>query len=241
MTKIKHTVCITLTVFVLLVSSISQAEISFENGYLDTWGQAYFSLHDIFGEINFWFGRRYYDRKDIHLMDHYWLNSGQNSHAGGGIEEIGLPVGSLDIALFEYRDKNSAHEIKSHTLDARWRGIEINNTSALTFWAQYSKRNKNSNLAYSARNGGAAGLWIDTEYGDIKNTLSLSLQTGSAITQSDFNPNPVREDQQWDLNSASVYEVNNTFFYEVLPDFSLQASALFRHEDRELSRASDID
>jgi len=208
---------------------------------MDTWSQAYFSLNDIVGKSNFWFGRRYYDRKDIHLMDHYWLNAGQNSHVGGGFEDIGLPVGTLDVALFEYRDKNAADEIKSHTLDARWRGLEVNSTTALTLWAQYSKRGSNKVLRYSTETGKAMGLWLDSESGNIKNTLSFSVQTGSTITQSDFNPNPVREDQQWNLSSASVYEINNALFYEVLPDVSLQASAAIRHEDRGISGASTID
>jgi len=199
---------------------------------LDDWAQAYFAINDIWRDSNFWFGRRYYDRKDIHIMDHYWLNSGQNSHIGGGLENIATPVGTIDIALFQYRDENATDEMRSHTVDVRWRGIKINEKSNLTLWAQLSKRDKNNNLAYSNQNGEALGLWIDSESGNMKNTLALSVQYGSTITQSDFNPNPVREEDGWNLNSASVFEINNAFFYEVLPAFAIQASAAIRYENR---------
>jgi len=208
---------------------------------LDHWAQAYFSLHDVMGEGDFWFGRRYYDRKSIHLMNHYWLNPGQNSHLGGGVEGMKLPVGSLDIAWFEYHDKGAADLINSHAIDFRWRDIDVDDDSSLTLWAQLSRRDANAVLAYADRDGAAIGWWLDSKIDQMKNTLSFTMQSGASITQGDFRPEPVREDQQWDLHSAYVYEFNNALFYEVLPDFAVQWSGVFRHEDRGLSGPSKID
>ena len=142
---------------------------------------------------------------------------------------------------FQYEDKKAADLIKSHAIDLRWRGIEINDTSDLNVWAQLSKRNKNDVLNYAERNGFATGFWADSKFGQFKNTLAFTLQSGSSITQGDFRPEPVREDQQWNLKTAYVYELNNALFYQLLPDFAMQWSGVIRHEKRGVSNNSSID
>lgn len=207
---------------------------------LDHWAQAYASLHDAIGSADIWYGRRYYDRKSIHIMNHYWLNPGQNSQTGGGIEDIQLPHGSLDLAWFKYRDKNAPDTINSQTLDIRWRNITLNSRTRLTFWAQLAERKENVQINIEKREGYAAGLWSDSINDRIKNTFSLSWQSGASITQGDFRPEPVREDQRWNLNTAYTYELNNALHYEINPDFAMQWSSLVRHEHRGISTNSDI-
>lgn len=199
---------------------------------LNYWSQAYIVLNDVYGDADIWFGRRYFDRKRVYLMNHFWLDFGQSSHVGGGIENLTLPVGALDISIFQYRDKNGVDEIRNHALDFRWRGLEISDNSQLTLWAQLSKRDKNDILGYSGRSGSGVGFWLDSKSGKMTNTLALVAQQGSAITQTDFNTSSIREDKEWRLESASAVELNNIFFYEILPEYAIQLGAVIRHEDR---------
>ena len=53
--------------------------------------EAFIRLGNFLGDgTHVWFGRRYYDRQDIHMIDHFWLNVAQGSDYGGGIEGIKL-------------------------------------------------------------------------------------------------------------------------------------------------------
>ena len=208
---------------------------------LNYWSQAYVTVNDVYGDADIWFGRRYFDRKRVYLMNHFWLDFGQSSHVGGGIENLTLPVGSLDVTLFQYRDKDGVDEVRNHALDFRWRGIEINKSSTLTLWAQLAKRDKNDILGYSGRSGAGVGFWLDSKFGKMSNTLAMVVQRGSAITQADFNTSSIREDKEWVLDSASAYELNNIFFYEVSADYAVQVGAVIRREDRGLPGESDID
>lgn len=99
--------------------------------------------------ITLWAGKRFYQRKDIHIMDFYYLN---NSGYGFGVENIGVGnLGSLSFALIKHQvdvdntiygewpyanypahggwqrfpveSANTA--INSYKLDARWNGIPL--------------------------------------------------------------------------------------------------------------------
>ena len=208
---------------------------------LNYWSQGYVMLNDVVDDVDIWFGRRYYDRKRVYLMNHFWLDFGQSSYVGAGAENIKLPIGSLDVALFQYRDKISFNEVRSHALDFRWRSIEVLDNTELTLWAQFSQRDKNNVHSFSARSGGGVGFWLDSTFGKASNTFSATMQRGAGITQTDFNASTIREDKEWVLDSASVYELNNIFFYQVLPDYAVQVGAVIRHEDRGLAGKSEID
>ena len=84
------------------------------------------------------------------------------------------------------------------------------------------------------------GTWLDYKSNSLKNTIALKYETGAAISQSDFNPNAIREDLGWNLNKAKVFEINNMLTYEALPDYSFQWSLLYRQDDRGTAGNSDI-
>ncbi|MCK4707121.1 MAG: carbohydrate porin, partial [Gammaproteobacteria bacterium] len=149
-------------------------------------------------DIKLWLGRRYYDRKSIHIMSHYWLNPGQNSQAGSGIEDITAGSGKINIAMFRYEDNfdisGTSYLLNSTSQDARWHDINISDGLKLTLWAGLSARHKLTVLNYDEKSGYGLSAWLDYKALNTKNTIVLIYQTGAAITQSDFNPNPVRED-----------------------------------------------
>ena len=205
---------------------------------VDKLAQAYLSFNAFFdSESKIWLGRRYYDRKNIHIADHFWLNAGQNSQAGTGIEDVALATGKLNIALFRYEDdfeiSGTAYLINSTALDFRWHGLAVTPESKLTLWGGVKTRHDQASLGYSSETGYGFGGWLDHETKNIKNTIVLIYQSGAAITQSDFNPNPVREDLGWNLEEASALEINNTLSYEILPEYSVQWAVILRQENRD--------
>ena len=217
---------------------------------VDNLAQGYLSFDNFFeNDVKVWLGRRYYDRKSIHILNHYWLNTGQNAHAGVGLEHIDAGTGSIDLAIFRHEDKdddnaldNTATTIINNTaFDLRWRDLNIAASSQLTIWAQYAIRSEQDNLpGVNKKNGTGIGLWIDSKFPNIKNTFAVLHQQGAAITQGDFNPRPVRESQGWNLDRANIFEINNSLTYESLPDLSFQWALIYRKEDHGLSSNTDI-
>lgn len=199
--------------------------------------QAYLSFNNFFNnETKLWLGRRYYDRKAIHIMNHYWLNPGQNSQAGVGIEDAKLGSGKLKLALFRYEDAfsitNTPYLINSTRLDARLHDLNVADNMKLTLWAGLSERHKLASLNYDSKSGYGLGGWLDYKTSKITNTSVLLYQSGASITQSDFNPNPIRENLGWNLDEATAFELNNTLTYQSLPDYSFQWSLVYWQEDR---------
>ena len=209
--------------------------------------QGYLTFNDIFdNDVKLWLGRRYYDRKSIHIMNHYWLNTGQNSQAGVGIENLKISQAKLNVAIFRHEDKdtldNINYELINNTvLDLRLHSLQLNKHSSLTIWGQLAARSEQPALLNVNKETGAGlGFWIDHKSGKIKNTLAVIHQKSAAITRSDFNPWSVRESEGWILDNAKALEVNNTFTYESLPDLSYQWSMVFRHEDRGTTTNSTV-
>ena len=75
--------------------------------------------------IQIWAGKRYYQRKDIHILDFYYLN---NSGNGAGVE--GIPVGNLGQASFavvkgQLDQDNGLNAKDTYKIDARWNNIPL--------------------------------------------------------------------------------------------------------------------
>ena len=68
-----------------------------------------------------WAGNRYYQRKDIHIMDFYYLN---NSGYGTGIENIDVGAGTASFAVIKSATSNGNWR-NVYKLDARWNGIPV--------------------------------------------------------------------------------------------------------------------
>lgn len=202
--------------------------------------QSYLSFNNFFNnDTKLWLGRRYYHRKSNHISNHFWLNPGQSSQIGMGLENTQAGSGKLSTALFRYEDSFNIvpdappdQLINSTNIDIRWHDLKIQQDTLLTLWATLTTRHENTQLTYDDKTGYGIGAWADYKSNSIKNTTVLLYRTGAAITQGDFNPNPIREDQGWDLDNSSAFEVNNTLTYESLPDYSFQWTILLREEER---------
>ncbi|MCB9026278.1 MAG: carbohydrate porin, partial [Bdellovibrionaceae bacterium] len=153
-------------------------------------------------KMNFWVGRRYYDRLSIHMNDHFWLNAGQGAHIGAGLDDWSLGNGNLNLALFRYEDKDvdglgSQSTVKgllnSTALDARYKALKLNENTQINFWLNLTSRHKNESLNYDTKNGYGLGLWLESEkLFEGSNTFVATYRKGAAMVQGLFNARPIR-------------------------------------------------
>lgn len=186
-----------------------------------------------------WAGRRYYDRKDIHLNDYFWLNPGQGAHAGLGVEGLKLGGSELKAAVFRLEDPNAPEEglLDSTSVDLRLAGLRTLADGSLTLWAQYVWRHPNGSPLFPERGGFGVGLWHDQKrlFGlNARHTLALLYRQGAALTQGATNARPIREDQGYDLARARTWELDSDLLFESVGPWAVQWATVLRWEDRGL-------
>ena len=141
-----------------------------------------------------WAGKRFYQRKDIHILDLYYLN---NSGYGAGIEGIDVGLGNLSFAVTKWANDSSVKRIKAdawdgaendHTLiptnrnvyklDARWNGIPVGFGTidaaviyALPFISDHQRDIDGSSRSTQANSGALVTL----EHNSAVNTDSVNL------------------------------------------------------------------
>jgi maltoporin len=202
---------------------------------LDRIPQLYASFNNMVADgVNVWVGRRYYDRKDIHMNDHFWLNTGQHADAGAAAGVEGLSVGDakLKVAVIQAIDNHAADTVdpdrNTMTLfyDARLTDIEIG-TGKLSFWAMYADRSSNPDASLFGDDGYGIGGWYDLKAGEtITNTTALLYKEGAAVPRHDFNHNPLINDPA--ILDVSFIELNNNFLIEAQPEWSMQWAVVYR-------------
>lgn len=205
--------------------------------------QSYVRLGNYLGDgTHAWFGRRYYDRRDIHMMDHFWSNVMQGAEIGGGVEGIKLGVGTLDVAGIKNEEdevtdrlgvSSAVHNLDSYSLDLRYRGIPTFENGDLTLWGLYSYRPEVDQINYDAQDGFILGGWNtqDNIMGG-RMVTGFAYRRGTGLQQGLFNSKPVRETQGYDFDEAYSVEVNNDLVIEPSKDFALQWASVARRETR---------
>jgi len=83
-------------------------------------------------EAVLWAGKRYYQRKDIHITDFYYLNT---SGTGGGIENLSVGDQKLSVALVQDGDHATS---SGYILDARLANISFGDNASLEFALAYN-------------------------------------------------------------------------------------------------------
>ncbi|WP_101759392.1 carbohydrate porin [Oceanicoccus sp. KOV_DT_Chl] len=192
-------------------------------------------------DVSFWVGRRWYKRKGSYINDYWWLNSGQKSNLGLGVEGIKLANSELNIAVFQHRDddaislnsaNNNTGTLKAMTLDIRLEKMVISETSQLNFWGLYADRSKHENLGYEQQSGWGLGSWLDlTDVMGGINTLAVTYREGAAMHQSTYNAEPIRESSGYDLDNASQWEINNSWLWDDRSNYAVQWLLLARAEN----------
>lgn len=192
--------------------------------------------------VNVWLGRRYYDRRDIHMIDHFWLNVAQGAEFGGGIEGVPIGPGRLDIAGFKNEDDDigdrlgvnaNTRNLDSYTLDLRYRGLPTPTGGDLTLWGMYAQRLAAESINYDAQGGFGFGGWhTQPDVMGGRMTTGLALRYGAALQQGLWNSRPLREDWGYDLDKAYSIELNNDWLKEVQDRYAVQWVGVLRRESR---------
>jgi maltoporin len=228
------------------IQEIDELFLEFTNDFTK---EAFIRFGNFLGDgVHAWFGRRFYDRQDIHAIDHFWLNVAQGSDYGGGIE--GIPLWdnkTIDVAAFYAYDEGAQlaevdpqdDNINSFMLDFRVRGYSFGPDSSLTLVGQ---------IGYRPGYDAPGGVSFGDEYGvglggyhELKNVwggrnkTGLMFRQGAAMVQGDFNSRAPTELQGYDLSEAWSLEANNDLLVELAPRWSMQWVTVARHEETGLS------
>ena len=127
-----------------------------------------------------WAGKRYYQRKDIHLLDLYYLN---NSGYGAGIEGIDVGMGNLAFAVTKWANDGDGTEDYNrnvYKLDARWNGIPVgplgNLDASVIYALPFISEQQEANAAGNARaNRANSGALVTLDLNTAVNSDSVNL------------------------------------------------------------------
>lgn len=148
--------------------------------------QAYISLSGIFGNsATFWAGQRYHRIQDVHLVDHWVVEDGDNY--GAGIDDIAVGgLGRLNAAVYtaDSIDNKGGNPNKAKRFNLQWQDIPSNHNGKLTLTAAMV-----SGDFAQGRNGAALGLMHqqkDFLTPGLNNTIVLQTSSGHAAINGKF-------------------------------------------------------
>ncbi|WP_406546057.1 carbohydrate porin, partial [Succinimonas sp.] len=106
-----------------------------------------------------WAGKRFYKRKDIHILDLYYLN---DSGYGTGIEDIDVGFGKASLAVVKWANDGDAANKDNHwrnvyKIDARWDAIPVGFgtlDASLIYALPSVSDHQNKNMGDGSRRGG---------------------------------------------------------------------------------------
>ncbi|MGR5260203.1 maltoporin LamB [Vibrio astriarenae] len=99
-----------------------------------------------------WAGQRYYQRKDIHITDFYFLDT--SGGAGGGIENLSVGPGKLSLAIMhDDAEDFEGGKVNGYTFDARYAGIDLWDGANLELALAYDFANEMQDQKLGADDG----------------------------------------------------------------------------------------
>ena len=121
-----------------------------------------------------WAGNRYYQRKDIHIMDFYYLN---NSGYGTGIENIDVGAGTASFAVIKSATNNPNSWRNVYKIDARWNGIPVGfgSLDAAVIYGLPSVTNHQYGSADANAHHKDSGILVSLDHGSSVNGDAFSL------------------------------------------------------------------
>ena len=134
-----------------------------------------YAKYDTDAGYSIWSGKRFYRRKDIHILDLYYLN---DSGYGAGIEGIDVGYGNLNFAVIKWANDGTADYNRNvYKLDARWDGINLGafgslDTSVIYALPAISKKQKDDEAgprANTANSGALITLDLGSNFGSTVN------------------------------------------------------------------------
>lgn len=194
-----------------------------------------------------WFGKRFYDRYAIHMLDRQWLNPGQKT-IGLGMENL-LPESKTigtdikwGIWRFDRKDvvsyiNQKQGDIENYTADVRLVKLPVGGNFKANFALNYVWRRANDELGYKTNHGLGAFTWLDYLKGNISNTTAFLYRKGSKITDNHWTGMSILENPDndnvvlHDLSKAYSIELNNNFLYDDKERFAVNAILMAVYKD----------
>ncbi|QUM84065.1 maltoporin LamB [Moritella sp. 28] len=171
-------------------------------------------------EATMWAGKRYYQRKDIHITDFYYLNT--SAGAGGGIENLTVGPGKLSAAwmLDEGSQKSSNglpqdhswsndSKVNGNIFDVRYSGLELWSGANLEVAAIYNFANKKAEQTLEADDGVMLTAILQQGLSNGFNQTVLQYGTSSYGAQMSDLGSGAWFDRSGKQNDATGYRVIN--------------------------------
>ncbi|WP_158224739.1 carbohydrate porin [Agaribacterium haliotis] len=205
----------------------------------DNTEQLYLKFNNVLpGGADVWMGKRYFDRRDLHLLDYYWLNTVQGAEGALGLEGVKLFDAEFTATLIRSADElqavdGSMQQLYTTGVDLRLLDYSLSERSQLSFWALINERHENKTLGLHKKNGVAAGSWLiveDVLHGELLS--GLTLRSGAAVQQNHFGgPQPVRDGQDRLYEDNWALEWVNQHTVDVYGNFAVQSVLLYALAD----------
>lgn len=206
-------------------TDVGKSSSSFEQMYVEGKG------FDISPGTNFWIGKRFYGRSDVHILDTFFVRM---DGVGAGADEIALGGGKLGVAYFSsdtgagFGDSGTGTSTNPGArLNADLTELPVNPGGTLRVTATFTKGNYDNAL-----NGqGTSGIGLSFEHKQKieaiggANTVWLQFAQGSAGLDGNFGTmNATSSVKKWRLVESAVWQVG---------PFGGQAVALYGQHDKD--------
>ncbi|GAL09195.1 maltoporin [Vibrio astriarenae] len=153
-----------------------------------------------------WAGKTYYQRKDIHISDWYFLNT---SGTGGGIENISIGDTKLSVALIQDGEDKDANEA-GYMADVRLAGINLWDDASLEVALVYNFGVEGDNAKIAGDDGlMATGILHQGLSNGFNQTVFQYGTNGYGVQMANFWGSGAYYDRSGDENDGSGFRIIN--------------------------------
>ncbi|WP_140631381.1 maltoporin [Methylibium rhizosphaerae] len=143
---------------------------------------------DIAPGANFWIGKRFYGRADVHIVDTFFTNM---SGTGAGMNEVDVGVGKFALAYF-HTDAANERQVSGNRINAELYDIAVNPGGKLRLIGTYTDGNFSDDPRTAVVDEGKDGFGFTVQHNQEisalggSNTLWVQLAQGSAGLNGNF-------------------------------------------------------
>ncbi len=205
-------------------TDVGKSSSSFEQMYVEGKG------FDISSDTNFWIGKRFYGRSDVHILDTFFVRM---DGVGAGADNIAVAGGKLGVAYFS--SDSGAGFGDNGTGTSRTPGgrinfdlteVPVNEGGKLRVTGTFTKGNYDNAIDGKGTTGAGLSFQHTQELKGIggANTLWLQYAQGSAGMDGNFGNMTERSSvKKWRLVESATWQMG---------PFGGQAVAIYGHHDR---------
>jgi maltoporin len=205
--------------------------------------QLYAEVGNVFGGAlegaNFWVGKRFYQRHDIHLNDFYYWN---NSGPGGGVQDINVGFGKMHFAYFQESgggeggfgggDTGGDSDTTISIFDLRFTDIATNPDGNLTIGleATTTSLDESSNATRDGDNGFAIHL-IHFQNGFAGGFNKFAFQAGFGLSAVQLGKNfkPYITPRNNGEENDRAFRINDQVLFQLNENINGMAAVYYQH------------